>query len=260
MTGAGERGFALVAALWVSVLLALAAGAVLQLGRAEVRQAASLAGMARADAITDAALNLALARLAGPPEAQPPLDGSAFVVTLDGAEVGLRIEDEAGKINLNLANGRILALLLATVGATPEDAVALMERIEAWRGPTGRGPFRSVGQLRLLEGMDEALFQRLEPALTVWSQTDWIDPVFAPPAVMEVLRAIGPVAPATGGRPLAAAGHAYTLRAELAGKRTRVAVVRLTGNSSGRSGCTGGTDAVYRCGNSFSAAERTFSW
>lgn len=229
-----ERGFALVAALWVSVLLALAAGAVLQLGRSEVRHATLRTETVRLEAVADAALNLTLARLAGPMETQPPLDGTPVPATVDGVPVMLRVEDETGKVNLNLGDGRLLRLLLAGAGLETETAARMAGRILAWRDPQGDGrggPFRSVGELRLVEGVGEALFRQLEPALTVWSDTDWIDPAFASAAVLAAIGAVPPPAGQARPRLLAVPGHAYTIRADIGQAFSRVAVVRLTGQA-----------------------------
>jgi general secretion pathway protein K len=119
-------------------------------------------------------------------------------------------------------------------------------------GPRG-GRFQAVAELRLVMGMTEALFDRIAPALTVYSEAGTVDPNVAPapvlralagydePGIARLLRARDPSAAASTPSDLITAslrapvrlGHAFTITAE-AGEADRVrvrklAVVRLTG-------------------------------
>jgi general secretion pathway protein K len=130
----------------------------------------------------------------------------------------MRVEDEAGKIDLNRARGELLRRLFMAVGVEPPAAQALVDKILDWReagigrrlngakaedyraagfayGPR-EGPFASVEELRLAMDMTPALFARVAPSLTVYSQSAWIDPAFAPPDVLAALAGLG-AAPAS---------------------------------------------------------------
>jgi general secretion pathway protein K len=89
--------------------------------------------------------------------------------------------------------------------------------------------------------MTPELFEAIASALTVYSQTPWIDPSFAPPEVLRALPGMDEAAIATllqartsaGLRPGVMLGHAFTVAAEADGpggpRARRSAVVRLTG-------------------------------
>jgi general secretion pathway protein K len=92
--------------------------------------------------------------------------------------------------------------------------------------------------------MTPQLFDALAPALTVYSQTPWVDPSFAPPEVLRALPGMdeGALAGLLQARVAAGStagvrlGHAFTITAEAAGPDAlhvrRSTVVRLTGRQS----------------------------
>jgi general secretion pathway protein K len=186
--------------------------------------------------------------------------------------VRVRVQDEAGRIDLNLAQEELLIRLLISVGVAPDAARALVECILDWREPgigkrlngakaneyhdaglsygPRNGPFEAVEELRLVLGMTRPLFDLLAPALTVYSQTPWVDVDVAPEQVLRVLvdeRRIGGILEARRGEatedgtaraPAAASpavklGHTFTITAEVAGpaplRAEKRAAVRLTG-------------------------------
>src|SRR5262249_5217354 len=152
-------------------------------------------------------INIALLRLLDlSPARQPPVDGTPFTIDFAGRRVAMRAEDQAGKIDLNDAQEALLRRLLVAVGVDVLSADALVDKILDWReagtgrrfngakaadyrdagfayGPRG-GPFASVAELRLVMGVTPPLYARLVPSLTVYSQTPWVDPQFAPPDVL----------------------------------------------------------------------------
>jgi general secretion pathway protein K len=259
-----ERGFALLSVLWAAMILAVIAASIITTARTETRLAHLRYRAAQRDAIADAAINIALLRMLDPaPGVPPPVDGTPFAIGFAGDTVAMRIEDEAGKIDLNEAREALLHRLLAVVGVDALAAGSLVDKILDWRearigrrlngakapdyrdaglayGPRG-GPFQSVAELRLVIGMAPELFGRIAPSLTVYSQTPWVDPQFAAPDVLAAL--LGRGAPALGqelraraaGRHGAViAGHAFAIAAGFgAADRVRIArtaVVRLTGS------------------------------
>jgi general secretion pathway protein K len=263
--GEGQQcGFALITVLWAAMILALIVQSVLVTGRTEARLAHNREALAKTGAIADAGLNIAILRLLDPrPSGQPPLDGSPFAVPFAGQQLRLAIQDEAGKIDLNTAQDELLRRLFRSVGADPETASALKDRILDWREPgIGRrlngakapeyraaglaygprnGPFATVEEVQLVMGMTPELFAAIAPAVTVYSQTPWVDPSFAPPEVLRVLPGMDEAAIATllqtratpSARPAVMLGHAFTITAGVDGPdRLRVrrsAVIRLTG-------------------------------
>lgn len=268
-----ERGFALVTVLWAAMILAIIAASVMQTGRTETRIARNRLQAAELNAIADAALNIAILRLLDPSiPMQPPVDATPFAVSFAGYTVRVRVQDEAGRIDLNTAQEALLLRLLISVGIAPEPAQVLVDRILDWRDPgidkrlngakvneyhdaglsygPRNGPFEAVDELRLVLGMTRPLFDLLAPALTVYSQTPWVDVDVAPEQVLRALvdeRRIGSILDArraemtedgtmrapTADSASVKLGHTFTITAEVAGpaplRAERRAVVRLTG-------------------------------
>jgi general secretion pathway protein K len=89
--------------------------------------------------------------------------------------------------------------------------------------------------------MTPELFAAIAPALTVYSQTPWVDPSLAPPEVLRALPGMDEAASAdllqarssANARPAVMLGHAFTITAEVDGsgelRVRRSAVIRLTG-------------------------------
>ena len=79
--------------------------------------------------------------------------------------------------------------------------------------------------MQLVIGITPELFAAIQPALTVYSQTLWIDPSFAAPDVLRVLPGTyeGVIAnllqarASTSGRPTVMLGHAFTIIAVVDG-------------------------------------------
>ena len=259
-----QRGFALVTVLWAAMIHAAIAASIIATARTEARLEHTRYATAQIGAIAEAAIDIAILHMLDPSlAAQPPADGLAFSLPFGGRRVAMRVEDEAGKIDLNLAQGELLRRLFVAVGVDPLAAQALVDKILDWRqAGSGRrlngakaedyraagyayaprqGFFESVAELQLVMGMTPALYARVAPSLTVYSQTAWADPAFAPPDVLAALAAMG-AAPASQilarraagqGAPVMI-GHAFTIAAQTdaaGGLRVRrEAVVRLTGS------------------------------
>ena len=261
-----DRGIAIVAALWASAILAVIVVSVLQLVRADAKLGRGRADVAELGAIADAAVNITVLALLNPKPAPWPVNGVPVNVPFAGHDVQVRVQDEAGKIDLNTTGEPILRQLMIGAGLDAEAARGLAESIVGWResderkrastgnsdvSAAGHGPrhalFQSVEELELVPGMTQGLYRRIAPLLTVYSQTPWIDPAFSSVAVLTVLSAIDNSAETAlrrleeerlGVRPPAASpgvipGHAYTITAELQGaaaaRVVRTAIVRVTG-------------------------------
>jgi general secretion pathway protein K len=247
------------------MILALIVQSVMVTGRTEARLANNREALAQSGAIADAALNIAILRLLDPRlSGQPPIDGSPFPVSFAGHQLRLTIQDEAGKIDLNTAQDELLRRLLRSAGADPETAGALKDRILDWREPginkrlngakapeyraagltygPRNAPFATVEEVQLVMGMTPELFAAIAPALTVYSQTPWIDPSFAPAEVLRTLPSMDEAAinallqSRASARPAVMLGHAFMITAEADGpdglRVSRNAVIRLTGRAN----------------------------
>jgi len=262
----GEEGFALVLVLWTFLLLAVLVGSLLLEARTSRTVAATGAEHLRARLILDGAINRAiLALLDARDPLRLPLDGAVQSIPLFGRNIALRTESEAGKVDLNAAPPRLLAALFAGEGVSPADAGLLASRVATWRAPSvgtarseaiaayqdaGRpygprfAPFRSVGELRLVLGMSDALQAAVAPLATVWSRDGSIDRSVAGEALLRVLetngdalaasqRAARAKGSAAGANRPAALGEAVTIAATLESKDfvlERVAVIQVAGD------------------------------
>jgi general secretion pathway protein K len=113
-----------------------------------------------------------------------------------------RLFTQQGRINLNQADRNLIAGLFQAAGLGADAAGSFADKVLDWRetspgkrpngakepdyraaglkyGPRG-GPFQSVDELKLVLGMTLELYSRVEPALTVYSGRQFIDPQFAP--------------------------------------------------------------------------------
>jgi general secretion pathway protein K len=262
----GEQGFALVLVLWTFLLLAVLVGSLLLEARTSRTVAATGAEHLRARLIVDGAINRAImALLDARDPLRLPLDGAVQSIQLFGQKIALRTESEAGKVNLNAAPLNLLAALFAGQGVAPAETGLLAARVATWRARSvgtarseaiaayqdaGRpygprfAPFRSVGELRLVLGMTDALQAAVAPLTTVWSGDGSVDRSVAGEALLRVLETNGDALAASqraarargaaaGAHRPAAVGEAVTIAAELETPDfalERVAVIQVAGD------------------------------
>ena len=207
-----QRGFALVMVLVALALLAVLVGAIAAGGRGEARLAANLRAGAMAEAAADGAVQQAAFHLLAAGAAHWPADGAVRRILVGGVPVAVRVSNEAGKVNPNLASPALMTALLQAVGADSGRAAAIASAIRAWRTPdaadaapyvaAGRdyGPpgakLQSLDELALVADMTPALLARLLPHLSL-ARDRPPDPAAADPVVARALAAIaGPQAAA----------------------------------------------------------------
>lgn len=260
-------------AIWGFAVLATMALSVLSVGGATYRLGGSAAQAAQAEASVEWAVHRAvLGLLDRRVEHRWRVDGVPRNLLAGAFDARVSVQDELGRIDLNHADASLLIGLLASAGVPAVEAGRLSDRILDWREPgtlkrlngakeaeyadaqlsyrPRRGPFQSVDELTLVLGMTSVLFQRIAPALTVYSGRPTIDPQFAPREALLALPGASPTDVAgvvrdrfRGGStargvidpsvPLA--GRAFTIRVVVSasgGTYGRDAVVRLTDNPS----------------------------
>lgn len=270
-----QRGWALVSVLWAITMLALMAAATEALTVTSYRSERHAIIDARAAAVLDASVVGAVLGIADlRPERRWRADGAATWFVFDRERVRVTVQDQQGCIDINMASGAAILQLLIGQGLPRERAEILTDSILAWRGKTGleslkgaadadyrvarldygprHGPFETVEELKLVLGMTPELFERVRPALTVYSKLASADSAVAPRAVLAALYPGDPghveqILRARDGDPNAAirlgyaqgasltapTGRAYRITAEIgigARKFVRDAVVELTGD------------------------------
>lgn len=256
----GRRGgAALMVALWVLALLTVMVTSYGMVTRVDARLTARQVQAGKARALAEAGIWLAVGELL------KPAAGRAWrgehSLEYGAGQVHIQVRDEAGKVDLNRARAGLLRALLRAAGMTGGRGEALLHAILDWRDRDDvrrrlgaenaayrergldygakNGPFNSIEELRLVAGMSEDIFQKLAPALTVYSHRPGINLKAAPP---EAAAALAGLAPQPGAGDRAGAGASgqnesgtFTIRSEgvVTDSRYRLdAVVRLRGNTA----------------------------
>jgi general secretion pathway protein K len=198
---------AVVSVLWSLALLASIAVSVLFAGNVSYRLASNNLQIAVEDTIAEAAVNRAVLALLDPRlENGWRVDGVPHEFAFDGIHARIFIQDELGRIDLNHADGSVLAALFESAGLDALSASSLTNKILDWRDQNPLrhvngakdqdyraagltysprdGPFQSVDELKLVIGVTPEIYKRVAPALTVYSGHPFIDPQVAPPEAL----------------------------------------------------------------------------
>jgi len=253
---------------WGVGLLALIALSFLSTGNVSYALSHTSLESAQRQAAAEAGLVRAVLGILDPrPEKRWRVDGVPREFVFGENKMRIAVQDELGRIDLNQADQALLAGLFQSQGLNAGDAASLVDKILDWRdanpgkrlngakdrdyraagyahGPRN-GPFQSVDELQLVLGVSKELYQRAEPALTVYSGRQFIDPQFAPREALLALPTMNTGAVAAvlaartnqGNRPgiitpgIPLGGRAFTVRTEIAGTGgviVQEAAVRLT--------------------------------
>jgi general secretion pathway protein K len=205
---------ALLIVIWVLALLAAVAAAVTAETRTGTQLARNQLENARARALAEAGISLGALALLEPGAAETwATEGGVREFPYAGGLVQVSVEDEFGKIDVNVAPDALLAGLFESVGLDAGQAAALVDAIADWRdqddfrrpdgaeaadyrragldyGP-GNRPFEAVEELRSVLGMNRSLYARISPLVTVYSHSTRINPMTAPPDVLRALPGVG---------------------------------------------------------------------
>lgn len=201
-----QRGIALVLVLWMVVLLAVIAGALGTTSRSGVAMITNLRQEHQARALVEAGLRFMMLQLAWrnlPVEDNPwPADGRLHPWDFAGQRIWIGAQPENARLGLNVVDEKQLGRLLQALGLPDEQAEALRDAILDWRDaddgrrpqgaededyraagrPLGArdGPFPAVEELRQVLGMNDAIYARLAPMLTLYNGQRTVNPAFAP--------------------------------------------------------------------------------
>lgn len=205
MTGAraGGRGIALIAVLWLVLLLSVIAGSLLMLTRTELGLSRNLMLAAQARALAEGGVHLAAHALLNPdPAARWIADGRPYRVEMETGNLEIAVQDVAGLIDLNAAPPELLAGLFQAAGIDADEADTLADRLADWRDPdderrpkgaeagdydtdgpeirVGNAPFLTPDEAQRVPGMTAELWNRVAPAFTVYSRRPGVNPSTAP--------------------------------------------------------------------------------
>lgn len=198
--------------LWVLALLTILVITFTGDARTELRVARNQYDAARARALADAGVSLAILGILDPsPETRWRAAGEEHAMTYGDGTIRVSVQDEAGKINLNDAPDETLANLFRTLGMNPVESAGLAAAIAEWKekrrsewAAAGRSsaagatseqasePFLALEELRLVPGMTRDRYDRIAPFVTIYSESAQVDPRTAPAEVLRSLPGVSP--------------------------------------------------------------------
>lgn len=209
-----DRGFTMIVVLWVIALLTLILIGFLRSAGTHTGIAANALASARAEALADGGVHLAVLNLikaAGAKTAIASLSAPQTCRAAPGETIDIRIQDAAGRIDLNSSSQSLLAALLAGLGASTTEAAAGAAAIIDFRDrdsaplPGGaeaadyaanglkvapkNAPFDTVEELEHVFGFTLSRVKSLFPHITVHSGVAGIDPASASPHLVTILQA-----------------------------------------------------------------------
>jgi general secretion pathway protein K len=272
-----QRGAALILVLWLLIALIAIVGVLAVRARLEHMQGSAGRQQVQARFASEAAIEWVVYRMNQSPEQGRLLPfGQPYSFQWQGFDVQVSVQDESGKVDINTASYELLNQLMIAVGVEQERAANLAGAIIDFRDPDdllqaaggAEDPeyaraqlpygakdraFQSLGELQQVLGMDNTLYRKLLPFITIYTGGS-PDPNYAPQEVLQALgqnelqindiltqrRAAGAITPgAENPNPLAALGSGtYDIRCRARradGLRTDVyATVRV--NSGGAFG------------------------
>ena len=217
-----ERGFVVVAALWIIVALAALATIFSTYLSSSARAVALADNALQREALVSASQELtAFQLLRADDETRPTL--GAFQFRMNDADVAVSFKSEAARIDLNFASPEMLTGLFMGLGASQAVGDGAAQSIVAWRErasakrdgnaavqPNGsdtaspqngtasldknetRSLFAHVNELALVEGIPPALIERALPFVTVFNGSKGIDARIAAPQVLVGLPGMTP--------------------------------------------------------------------
>ena len=212
---APQNGIALVIVLWTLALLTIMAADYSQTMRTETLLTANLLRSAQAEALAEAGIWYTLAEMLKPDSEQTwKTDGTVYTRVFDPGIIRISIQDEAGKIDLNTAGSELLYGLLRSVNVAETERLSLLQAILDWRDrdnlvrkegaedadylarnydySSKDGPFNTLDELQLVMGMTPSIFNKIKPALTIYSHHPGIQPKVAPREALLALPGITP--------------------------------------------------------------------
>jgi general secretion pathway protein K len=219
--------------IWVLILVSLMAASLAAQTQSETRAARNRAALAVARAAADAGVSLGLGGLLDPVVSQRwPADGRARLIRFGDAAIDVRIQDEAGKFDLNAAPIEFISGLLRVLAIDGGEAAAMTSGILARRrlyaaaalpadeqeaasaqetllAEAAHLPFATVSELRLAARLSEAVYERVRPFVTVYTNSARINLLTAPVPVLLALPGIrqDEVGAYVGARQVLAAGQ-----------------------------------------------------
>jgi general secretion pathway protein K len=189
-----ERGFALLIVLWTLGLLALLGTQLLATARQDTQLARNRVDAAELEAAANGAVQQAIFANLDTSNKHWDADSITRVARVGHVPVIVQVDDEAEKVNPNIASVALLQALMTALGTDRVTAAVVAASIAEWRqasavagradavtaryvaaqreyAPPGT-PFTNLDELEAVFGMSPDLLARLRPHLTIYTDGD----------------------------------------------------------------------------------------
>lgn len=206
-----QQGIALIMVLWLLVLMTVIAASHAHIIRTETRLASNHIEAGKARGLAEAGIYHAIMEMLVNDKAlRWPANGSIHRISNESGEVAIAVRDARGLLDINKASAVLLdKVLAATELLETEQRQSLVDAILDWRDRDSMkhingaededyqrsglkwsardDSFSSVEEFRYVLGMNNTLFERLAPYLTIYSGQAGIKLDYAPPWLVSVL-------------------------------------------------------------------------
>ena len=205
-----QKGVALVMVLWVLSLMTIMAGSFALSTQREAAMLRHAHERSRALALAEGAVYYAMLMLSLPDQKmQWQADGRPYFWDGKGTQVLVRVQDEGGKVDINMAQENTLKTVFKLLGMGDEQQTQLAETIMDWRDQDdlkrGNGAesseylargLQTTPQNRQFLVMDEVqgvlgvgpdLYRKMQTWFTLYSNVDGLDPAKASPDILTAL-------------------------------------------------------------------------
>ena len=194
-----QQGMALVIVLWVLSLMTIMAGSFALSTQRETAVLHHAHERARALALAEGAIYYAMLMLNLPDQTlRWQGDGRPYVWDAKGTKVRIRIQDEGGKLDINVAQEASLKTAFKLMGLSEDQASAITDNILDWRdaddvkrpngaeapeyearrmnAPPQNRQFLVMDEVQSVLGISPELFKKMQTWFTLYSGIDGLDP------------------------------------------------------------------------------------
>ncbi|HSC17685.1 MAG TPA: hypothetical protein VLC74_02120 [Rhizomicrobium sp.] len=213
----GDRGYAMLAAILGIAAFSYIAFEVIAENRGIISEVQAESERARLTAACSAGLAIVAESLWTKDKRQQwPIDGTPRSLKFDDIALTVTVEDERGKVPINGINEDQVKQLFATAGVSGSRLSQLVDSYEDWLDPDSErrmngaeerdyassgykprnGAFHSLGELRMLKGMDDATYTQVAHAATVFfGESGGFSENTSQILALEALSEVGPTSP-----------------------------------------------------------------
>lgn len=251
-----EDGGAMIAALWLSLILALLAIGLISMSRNAVLETKTKTKLEAVWLKAESGISIAKYNIAKRQNRWAPREAPYTARIAEDDDLTVYITSPRGKLDINYASPALLSQIFTLLGYESERAVQMADRLADWRdedsltrlygaeradyqleggkqGPAN-APFRDVKSIGLVLGMTPQDVNCLTPFLTIYAQSPQIEPASVRGALRPLLGLPEqPDNPVSGFRRSSLAGQVFEVTADVAyserAKARVIEVFRYTG-------------------------------